>query len=213
MKHIASIRMDYIKGVLHEADLDHNPFEQFAVWMDQALNSEVPEPTAMAVATAALSGRPSVRMALLKGFNNDGFQFFTNYYSRKAQELLANPQASLLFFWKELERQVRIEGSIVKLSEQESDAYFASRPRESQIGAWVSPQSQVIESRSVIESQMKARTLEFQENTVPRPQDWGGFLLIPDYFEFWQGRESRLHDRFAYNFIKNSSWNLCRLAP
>jgi pyridoxamine 5'-phosphate oxidase len=213
MEEIAGIRSEYLKGVLSENDVDTNPYLQFEAWMDEALKSQVLEPTAMVLATVEASGRPAARMVLLKGFDTAGFQFYTNYNSRKAGELAANPKASLLFFWKELERQVRIEGVVEKLTDAESDAYFASRPRESQIGAWVSPQSHVIDNRTYLDQQLSKVELDFLGKEVTRPQHWGGYRLKPDYFEFWQGRLSRLHDRISYILQENGQWMIHRLAP
>lgn len=212
MEDIAGIRNDYQKGTLDEHDVDKNPYIQFGIWMDDALKSKVLEPTAMALATLT-DGKPSLRMVLLKGFDESGFQFYTNYESRKAVDLAMNQQAALLFFWKELERQVRIEGTVEKLSESESDSYFASRPRESQIGAWVSPQSHVIDHRTYLDEMLSKTELNFRGKEVTRPPHWGGYRLNPEYLEFWQGRQSRLHDRISYVLNNNKLWSVHRLAP
>jgi len=213
MKHLALIRQEYMKGALRKQDLNPNPFSQFGLWMEQAIGADVQEPTAMALSTVNERMQPSCRMVLLKAFNENGFQFFTNYESRKSKELAKNPNASLLFFWKELERQVRIEGLVKKMTEAESDEYFALRPRESQVGAWASPQSDRLQSRAELDSLWVARDLAFHDKAIPRPPHWGGFVLVPDYFEFWQGRESRLHDRFSWNKVVEGDWEIHRLAP
>jgi pyridoxamine 5'-phosphate oxidase len=202
-----------MKGSMRKQDLDQDPFRQFGLWMEQAINSEVQEPTAMALSTVGEGGHPSCRMVLLKAFDENGFQFYTNYESRKSKEIAKNPFASLLFFWKELERQVRIEGSVVKLPAVDSDEYFALRPRDSQVGAWASPQSEIIQSRAELDSLWVSRDLAFRDREIPRPPHWGGFVLQPSYFEFWQGRENRLHDRFAWQRAENDLWEICRLAP
>ncbi len=208
---VADIRQKYEKFELLEASLAATPLEQFTLWFNEALHAQVPEPNAMTLATTSLTGRPSARIVLLKGFDERGFVFFTNYASRKGDELAANPYASLLFFWPALERQVRLEGIIEKVSAAESDEYYYSRPLGSRIGAWVSPQSQPI-SRAELE----ARTLELTESlgvSPPRPEHWGGYRLKPDYIEFWQGRPSRLHDRLVFKRETEGSWSSLRLAP
>ncbi|MCB0739106.1 MAG: pyridoxamine 5'-phosphate oxidase [Bacteroidetes bacterium] len=185
--------------------------EQFNVWFNEALKAEVLEPNAMTLATASSNGSPSCRVVLLKGVDN-GFVFFTNYLSRKGSHLLENPNACLNFFWPELERQVRIEGSVEKVSALESDDYYNSRPFGSQIGAWASPQSQKIEGRELLEQRVEELQKEFSEDTIKRPEHWGGFRLRPDFVEFWQGRPSRLHDRICY-LLENDRWNRFRVAP
>ncbi len=198
---------------LSETDVAPDPFAQFEQWMQQALNSELPEPTAMTLATATPDGRPSARIVLLKGFDASGFVFYTNYESRKGIELEQNPQATLLFFWPELERQVRIEGRVERISAEESTAYFQSRPKESQLGAWASPQSRVIAGREVVEQRYQELSAQFKhDETLPLPPFWGGYRLVPTYFEFWQGRPSRLHDRICYT-LNQGNWTIARLAP
>jgi len=208
---IANIRRDYQLQSLEEKDVKQNPFEQFSVWFKDAVNSQIDEVNAFTLATCSSSGKPSARIVLLKDATNQGFTFFTNYNSKKGQEILANPNAAICFFWKELERQVRIEGIIEKASETESEAYFKSRPIGSQLGAWASPQSEVISDRNVIENNLQAVSEKYI-NDVPKPNHWGGYTLVPNYFEFWQGRSSRLHDRICYTKQKED-WLINRLAP
>jgi len=209
---IANIRSDYTLNGLHESELDINPLNQFSKWFDEALKSEITEPNAMLLSTAHL-GRPAGRIVLLKGVDDKGFTFFTNYQSKKGQEMAENPQVAVTFFWKELERQVRIEGRIEKTAAAESDAYFASRPRGSQIGAWVSDQSEVIADREFLAEKLKSFETKFEGVDVPRPAHWGGYRVIPDYVEFWQGRPSRLHDRLAYVATESGAWKIERLSP
>jgi pyridoxamine 5'-phosphate oxidase len=208
---IANIRQDYKLKSLLEEDVKKDPIEQFSTWWDEAVNSEITEVNAMTVATSTPDGVPAARIMLLKNFTNEGFIFFTNYRSRKGTMLAQNPHAALVFFWKELERQVRIEGIVSKVSEQESDAYFKSRPVGSRIGAWASPQSTPIAGRQVIEENVKKYSEQFGEE-IPRPPHWGGFIVKPSKVEFWQGRSSRLHDRLLYTKI-GSEWAIERLAP
>jgi pyridoxamine 5'-phosphate oxidase len=206
---IAALRKDYSAAVLDESHVNQNPIKQFALWFEQALNSAIHEANAMTLATADANGKPSARIVLLKGFDERGFIFYTNYDSHKGQQMQANPQAALLFFWDVLERQVRIEGNIVKVSEEEATAYFNSRPEGSRIGAIASPQSQVISSRKILEDRVK----EVQDSgKMEKPEHWGGYCVIPDKIEFWQGRSSRLHDRIVYERSENS-WKIYRLAP
>ncbi|MGP1614574.1 MAG: pyridoxamine 5'-phosphate oxidase [Pollutimonas bauzanensis] len=208
---VADIRQKYEKFELLEASLAATPLEQFTLWFNEALQAQLPEVNAMTLATTTAAGRPSARIVLLKGFDERGFVFFTNYGSRKGHELAANPYASLLFFWPALERQVRLEGSIEKVSAAESDEYFHSRPLDSRIGAWVSPQSQPI-----TRAELEARTLALTESlgaNPARPEHWGGYRLQPDYVEFWQGRPSRLHDRLAFQRDAGGAWSRTRLAP
>jgi len=207
---IADLRQSYEKGILLEQDAKASPFEQFGLWFDQALEQNVPEPTTMTLATADSQGRPSARIVLLKGFDEAGFVFCTNYNSRKGQDLAVQPWASLNFFWQPLERQVRINGLIAKVSAQESDDYFHSRPLGSRLGAWVSAQSQPT-SLAALEANSAAVQQKYGDQP-PRPPHWGGYRLAPEYFEFWQGRPSRLHDRLTYQ-RSGTSWALERISP
>lgn len=212
-KDIASVREEYMKGELNEKDVHSNPIRQFEWWFSEAIDSSVAEPTAMVLSTADLLGQPSSRVVLLKDVRSNGFVFFTNYLSRKAEDMSENPRVALLFFWRELQRQVRIEGSVEKISEQDSTEYFLSRPKGSQIGAIASPQSQIIGSRDELESRFKELdTLYSAQDIVERPEYWGGYLVTPHRFEFWQGRESRLHDRIQYVW-SGGQWIVQRLAP
>ena len=213
MTSLAELRKNYSLGSLDVADVDRNPFRQFDAWFAQAVDAKLPEPNTMTLATVDSRGRPSARIVLIKGVDERGFMFFTNYESRKGRELADNPHASLLFYWIELERQVRIEGTVVKASAAESDQYYESRPLGSRIGAWASEQSQVIESRAVLEAREKAISAQYGEHP-PRPPHWGGYRLIPDAMEFWQGRPSRLHDRLLYTrAVEGGDWQIARLSP
>lgn len=211
MTNLADLRKSYMKGNLSEEDVQPNPIDQFHIWFDQAQKADLPEPNAMTVASVDADGKPSARTVLIKEVTSAGFVFFTNYESRKGQALISNPHAALLFFWPELERQIRVEGSVEKLSDQESDDYFHSRPLDSRIGAWASPQSQVISSRTLLVKNAAEYALKFALNP-PRPPHWGGFRVKPELLEFWQGRPSRLHDRIQY-VLHDDSWKIQRLAP
>ena len=197
---------------LTESAIESDPIAQFARWFDEARAVITPLPHAMAFATATSTGRPSVRMVLLKDFDAAGFVFYTNYNSRKGRELTANPRGSLLFYWGALERQVRVDGKVKKVTARESDAYFATRPRGSQLSAWASPQSAVLPDRAVLEQKYKGAAAGYP-GEVPRPPRWGGYRLIPEAIEFWQGREDRLHDRIRYRRARNGRWGIERLAP
>lgn len=210
---IADLRKDYTRQGLSEAEVARDPFEQFQVWFEQALAAQVPEANAMTLATATAAGMPSARIVLLKGYDQQGFVFFTNYESHKGQELAQNPQAALVFWWAELERQVRVAGTVAKVSEQESDAYFYSRPTGSRLGAWASQQSQVISDREVLEHRLQALTQQYQDQEIPRPSHWGGYRVQPSTIEFWQGRPNRLHDRLCYVRQADGSWRIERLSP
>jgi pyridoxamine 5'-phosphate oxidase len=207
-------RKEYEQAALDEATVDRDPISQFAAWYDAAVAAGVPEPEAMVLSTAAVDGRPSARVVLLRGFDARGFCFFSNYESRKGRELQANPQAALTFHWADLERQVRIEGRVERTSEGESDDYFRSRPSSSRIGAWSSPQSEVIESRTALEELYRRFREEHPDDAaIPRPEHWGGYRLVPERIEFWQGRPSRLHDRLCFRRAADGGWVLDRLAP
>ncbi len=209
---IADLRREYTKSGLLEEDLDADPIRQFSKWFKQALTADVAEPNAMTLATASPDGDPSGRIVLLKGFDKNGFTFFTNYRSRKARNLDRNPRACLVFFWKELERQVRIHGFVERISREESQIYFHSRPTGSQLGAWVSEQSRRIPDRRFLEDRLAEIRKRFDNQEIPLPDFWGGFRLRPESIEFWQGRPNRLHDRFLYT-RKGSEWTRERLAP
>ncbi len=210
---IAGIRKEYKLQSLSEKDVLADPFAQFGKWWKEATSSGIDEVNAMTLATASADGMPDARIVLLKGFDERGFRFYTNYESAKGQELLENPRASLVFFWKELERQIRIGGLSVALGDQENDAYFFSRPEGSRIGAWASPQSKTIENREWLEQKEKDIRERFAGNKIERPPHWGGYLIRPTHIEFWQGRPNRLHDRIRYDLQKNGSWKIVRLAP
>ncbi len=209
---ISDLRRDYRGAPLLENEASADPFEQFGRWFHDALNAEVEEPNAMSLATVDAAGAPSVRIVLLKGFDRDGFTFFTNYESKKARDLADSPQVALAFWWAELARQVRIEGRAKKLSREASEEYFHSRPRGSQIGAWASAQSSTIESRDVLTQRVVELEAQFQDAPVPLPDFWGGYLVEPRVIEFWQGQASRLHDRLEYR-IENAEWQRRRLSP
>lgn len=209
---LGKMRKEYQLETLSENDVDPDPVKQFEHWWHEAIAAGIAEPNAMTLATCTSSGKPSARIVLLKDIHENGLVFFTNYQSRKAKEIEENNFVSLLFFWEELERQVRIEGIAQKVSAEESDAYFASRPRESQIGARCSPQSSVIENRKVLMERQNTLAAKYQGKTIPRPDYWGGYLVKPQIMEYWQGRPGRLHDRIQY-IQRNAEWSVQRLAP
>ncbi|HET9057348.1 MAG TPA: pyridoxamine 5'-phosphate oxidase [Chitinophagaceae bacterium] len=213
MTDIASIRKDYTQQTLSETEVYSEPYSQFTKWWNEAVASDIDEVNAMTLATASADGIPSARIVLLKGYDENGFVFFTNYQSYKARQIAENPRASLLFFWKELERQVRIDGLIEKVSDAESDDYFFSRPEGSKIGAWASPQSHVIAGREWLEQKVEEVKALFGNKEIKRPSHWGGYRVRAVGFEFWQGRSSRLHDRVQYTLQENGSWLIERLAP
>lgn len=214
MNNISKLRQNYTLGGLDKADVDSDPIKQFTLWFQQAVDSDLLEPNAMTLATATPDGKPTARIVLLKGFSDRGFVFYTNYESQKGQQLIANPYAALVFLWDKLERQIRIEGKVEQLSPAESDDYFHSRPKASQLGAWASNQSQVIADRQVLEQNLSALETKYADATiVPRPKHWGGFKVIPHQIEFWQGRPSRLHDRLVYYLQDDGSWEIERLSP
>lgn len=210
---VAALRQEYAGMDLNEGDVDADAIAQFTRWFAQALAANVPEPNAMTVATATRAGMPSARIVLLKGFDAHGFIFYTNYESNKGRELAENPVAALVFHWVELHRQVRITGAVEKVSHEESDAYFQSRPRGSRLGAWASKQSSVLTGRAPLEARLAALTAQFGEGDIPLPPFWGGYRVIPNAVEFWQGRPSRLHDRLRYARQLDDTWRIERLSP
>lgn len=212
-KSIADLRKDYTLKDLNENEIDKNPFIQFKIWFNQSVAAQLPEPNAMTLATCTTDGKPSARMVLLKDIDERGFVLFTNYKSQKGQEISVNPQAALVFWWAELERQVRIVGTVEKISSAQSDSYFEVRPPFSRLGAWASNQSEVIANRDVLEAQLIEFQRQYENQEVPRPPHWGGFRVIPQEIEFWQGRSSRLHDRLRYTLIDNGNWKIERLSP
>lgn len=211
-KKLADIRLEYLNDRLDENSVESDPIAQFRKWMDEAIRSEILHPTAMILATAKRDGRPSSRVVLLKSVSDDGFTFFTDYSSRKGREIKENPDVALTFFWNGLERQVRIEGVAEKVSEEESDRYFHSRPRESRLSAVASMQSAVVPDREFLEKKRIELKNKLQDDHVPRPERWGGYLVVPALVEFWQGRENRLHDRILYS-RENQKWKIRRLSP
>jgi pyridoxamine 5'-phosphate oxidase len=206
------LRKEYTRAGLDKGDVAPDPIVQFHEWFEKVIEADLHEPNAMILATATGEGRPSARTVLLKGYDERGFVFYTNYEGRKARELEANPTCALLFYWGELERQVRIEGRASRLSAEESDAYFLSRPRGSRLGAWASEQSRPVEDRSVLEERVKALEAEYEGREIPRPPFWGGYRVEPGVIEFWQGRENRLHDRLVYR-RSEGGWTIERLQP
>jgi pyridoxamine 5'-phosphate oxidase len=210
---IQNLRQDYRSASLSKSDIDKNPFQQFSKWFKEALNAKVIEPNAMTIATSSKNGIPSARIVLLKEFDENGFVFYTNYNSQKGKELEENPFAALIFFWGDLERQIRIEGSVEKVTEEEATEYFNSRPKGSQLGAHTSPQSDTIPNRAFLEYKLADLEKEYHYKDIPKPAHWGGYRVIPNKIEFWQGRTSRLHDRIVYLRNNDQSWRFERLAP
>lgn len=213
MSNIADIRKDYKLKTLDEQDVDSSPIKQFNAWWEEAEDAQIDEVNAMALSTVDANTAPHTRIVLLKGVDEKGFIFFSNYQSDKGENIAGNNHVSLLFFWKELERQVRIEGVAEKVSASESDAYFNSRPAGSRIGAWASPQSKMISSREILNVNVAEAEKRFSSKPIERPPHWGGYRVIPSHIEFWQGRPSRLHDRIKYSLQENGRWNIYRLAP
>ncbi|RVU83457.1 pyridoxamine 5'-phosphate oxidase [Leucothrix sargassi] len=210
---IADYRREYTQSGLYRADLDTNPFQQFDRWFSQAIKSDYPDANAMTLATVNATGKPTQRTVLLKGYDSKGFVFYTNYDSEKGQNIAENNQVSLLFSWLQVERQIEISGTAVKISSAESAEYFYSRPESSQLGAWASHQSQSIESRDELLQQLRDVTERFDGEKIPLPENWGGYLVVPNTLEFWQGREGRLHDRFEYKLNDEQQWEMRRLQP
>ncbi|CCQ61059.1 pyridoxamine 5'-phosphate oxidase [Crocosphaera watsonii] len=210
---LTALRENYTRNGLTRDDLKTDPFKQFEKWFQEATEAELPEPNAMSLATASATGEPSIRTVLLKYFGEDGFVFFTNYESKKAQQIEENPHVALLFLWLPLERQVKIQGTATKIPTAESLNYFTSRPRGSQLGAWCSAQSSVISSRKLLEMKFEELKYKFQHGEIPLPSFWGGYRVKPKRFEFWQGRPNRLHDRFSYTLKEETTWEIARLAP
>ncbi|AGF51991.1 pyridoxamine 5'-phosphate oxidase [Synechocystis sp. PCC 6803] len=209
---LADLRLNYTQGGLIEAEVADHPFAQFHIWLQQAIAAELPEPNAMTLSTLSEEGHPVGRMVLLKGLDERGFVFYTNYDSAKGQQLTAHPWAGLVFWWAALERQVRVDGQVEKIDPAESDAYFQSRPRGSQLGAWASPQSRIVGDRQELEDNLARWEKQYENQSIPRPPHWGGFRVIPHRIEFWQGRPSRLHDRLQFNLL-DGQWHRQRLAP
>jgi pyridoxamine 5'-phosphate oxidase len=209
---VAALRQEYVAHGLHRADLDPDPIKQFGVWFNIAIEAGIRDVNAMTLATVSPEGQPTARVVLLKGYGHDGFVFYTNYASEKGRHLAKNPRAALVFFWTELERQIRIDGKATKISEEESTRYFHSRPLGSQLGAWASPQSEVVEGRHIFEARLREMEERFAGKPVPLPPQWGGYRLKSERIELWQGRPNRLHDRFRYT-REGDSWRLDRLAP
>lgn len=214
MKKIEDLRKSYHHGSLDQSDITPDPMDLFRLWWHEAVGAEIEEVNAMTLSTIDRHGHPSARIVLLKGLHAEGFEFFTNYNSKKSEDMKTHPHVALLFFWKEMERQIRIEGTVEKVSKERSEQYFQSRPRGSQIGAWISPQSQVIDDRAVLEANLKLIEERYAGvDPLPLPEHWGGYLVRPRMIEFWQGRPDRLHDRFRYELVHDGLWKAERLAP
>lgn len=210
---INSIRRDFAGKPLNEDSVDANPFKQYQVWFEEAVSAQVVDPYAMSVATVGKDMQPSLRLVYLRDISENGFVFYTNYGSEKANDIAENNKIALNFYWVELERQIRIQGEVFKVSEEMSDAYFDSRPRDSQIGAWASAQSTTLASRKTLEEKVAELTKQFENQTIPRPKHWGGYIVKPAKIEFWQGRPNRLHDRLVYTLSENKEWKIDRIAP
>lgn len=210
---LAELRHEYALGALRKADVDPDPIEQFKRWLKQAVDAQLPEPNAMTLATADRTGRPYARVVLLKDCDADGFVFFTNYQSDKGRQLIESPHAALVFLWLELERQVRIEGTVTKIPSAESEAYFRTRPRESRLGALASRQSQVVLNREILDNRFQQLTGKYLDDNIPMPNHWGGYRVRPEMLEFWQGRHGRMHDRLRYRLQRGGDWLLERLEP
>jgi len=211
-EYINQLRYDFTLETLDEKDTEESPFKQFEKWFKQAVDSKILDANAMNI-SSCINNKPSSRIVLLRGFNEDGLVFYTNYNSKKSKELIQNPHIAINFFWPELQRQIRIEGVCEKQNPAESDRYFEARPRKSKLGAWASPQSEEVENREVLEKLLEDFENKFKDKEVPRPDFWGGFVIKPSFFEFWQGREGRLHDRITYKLSDNNSWKRARIAP
>ncbi|MCP5196221.1 MAG: pyridoxamine 5'-phosphate oxidase [Gammaproteobacteria bacterium] len=210
---LAELRQEYSLGALTKADVDPDPIQQFRRWLNEAVKAQLPEPNALTLATADRTGRPFARVVLLKDCDAGGFVFYTNYRSDKGQQLAENPHAALVFLWLELERQVRVEGTVSKVSPAESETYFATRPRESRLGALASRQSQVVANRQILEARYQQLSTQYPDDNIPMPNQWGGYRMKPEMLEFWQGRHGRMHDRLRYRLQKGDSWLLERLEP
>ena len=210
---LAALRQEYALGSLNETEVDPDPIRQFQRWLDEAIKAELPEPNALTLATADRTGRPFARVVLLKNCDTDGFVFYTNYRSDKGQQLAENPHAALVFLWLELERQVRVEGIVSKVSPAESEAYFHTRPRESQLGALASRQSQIVADRQTLDTRYQQLAAQYPDDNIPMPNQWGGYRVKPEMLEFWQGRHGRMHDRLRYRWQKEGGWRLERLEP
>lgn len=210
---LENLRQEYISEELSKKEVEKNPIKQFGKWFQEAMEAGIYEPNAMTLATTSIDRKPSARIVLLKGYDERGFIFYTNYLSAKGKEISKNPVVAVVFHWGELARQIRIEGTVEKVTKEESERYFHSRPKESQIGALISPQSQIIEDRDELEKNWKDAELRYADKTIPKPAHWGGYLIKPQVVEFWQGRPSRLHDRIVYKKSDKQSWKIVRLAP